>query len=445
MLLKDVNVEGLKRFKSDDFLPPISAWTRLGGFCLVGAVGAAIALAAVMKYKVVVKAPATVRPVGEIQLVQATLAGVITQILVQENQAIRRGDTIATLDLSQLQTQKSQLQSNLQNYQQQLTQLAAELSALDIQRQAEQQLLNRTIAASEAALSRSQREYQTQRITTQAGVREAEAGIALAQEQVNRYRPLAQQGVVSQLQLKEKEEALETAQAKLESARAALNPTDAPITISAEQIAQEQAKGQSTLAKLEKERQMLLKTRVELQNQLHRDQKQFQQLTRDLLKGKIQAPSNGTILKLDLRNVGQVVQPGSTIAQIAPDRASLVVKAQVAAQDISQVKVCNLSQIKDCQVGKAQLRISAYPYPDYGVLTAAVRTIAPDAITPQASRENPATPFYEVTLEAERPYLVKGDRHYSIQAGMDVTAEIIAQEETLLTFIFRKARLLTAL
>ncbi|MGH7997861.1 MAG: HlyD family efflux transporter periplasmic adaptor subunit, partial [Brasilonema sp.] len=37
----------------------------------------------------------------------------------------------------------------------------------------------------------------------------------------------------------------------------------------------------------------------------------------------------GTILKLELRNPGQVVRPGQAIAQIAPSNAPLIIKARV--------------------------------------------------------------------------------------------------------------------
>ena len=92
--------------------------------------------------------------------------------------------------------------------------------------------------------------------------------------------------------------------------------------------------------------------------------------------------------------------------------------------------------------------------------------IAPDAISPQNSN----TPYYEVTIEPEQTYLVKSDRisvpeeylanskpsadeqccqantlQYPIQPGMEITADIISNQETVLTFILRKARLLTDL
>jgi multidrug efflux pump subunit AcrA (membrane-fusion protein) len=212
-----------------------------------------------------------------------------------------------------------------------------------------------------------------------------------------------------------------------------------------ERIAQEKARGESTLATLNKQRDELIQRQVEIQNQLNRDARELQQIESDLKKSVVKAPAAGIILKLNLRNPSQVVRPGESIAEIAPSNALLVVKARVAAQDISKVQLCKKEKVLDCTQGKVQLRVSAYPYPDYGTLKAAVRAISPDAITPQTNGADAAAPYYEVTIQPERPYLVKSDRQYPMQAGMDVTADIISREETVLTFILRKARLLTDL
>ncbi len=358
---------------------------------------------------------------------------------------VKQGDAIAYIDNSRLQTQKSQLQGNIQHSQRQLIQIAAQIRALDSQRNSESSLMNRTIASAEADLGRNQRDYQERRITTQTEVQEAEATLELAREELKRYQQLGNTGAIAQLQIKEKQQAFKAAQARLQRAKATLNPSGALVTIAAERIAQEKARGESTLATLNKEREELLQSQVEIQNQLDRDRQELQQIGIELGKTVILAPVDGTILKLNLRNQSQVVTPGESVAQIAPSNASLVVKARVAAQDISKVRDCEEEKVSECEQGKVQLRFSAYPYPDYGTLKGAVRAIAPDAITSQTSEGAAAAPYYEVTIQPERPYLVRSDRQYPIKPGMEVTADIISREETILTFILTKARLLTDL
>jgi HlyD family type I secretion membrane fusion protein len=445
LMLSDPNPDFLHPVQSEEFLPPISLWTTLGGLFMVGTVGTAVTLASVIQYNVTVKAAATVRPAGELRIVQAATEGTVKGILVKENQVVKQGEAIATIDNSRFLTQKSQLEGNIQQSQQQLAQIAAQISALDSQRESESSLMKRSMASAQADLSLNQRDYRDKKITTRAEVQEAEAVLELAQEQLKRYQQLGNTGAIATLQIKEKEQAFKAAQARLERANATLNPSAAPVTIATERIAQERARGLATLATLNKERENLLQGQAEIQNQLDRDVKELQQIGIELGKTMILAPASGTILKLDLRNPGQVVSLGESIAQIAPSNASLVVKARVAAQDIAKVRVCQQEKVEACEDGKVQLRFSAYPYPDYGTLKGAVRAIAPDAITPQSSGAIAAAPSFEVTIQPERPYLVRSDHEYPIQPGMEVTADIISREETVLTFILRKARLLADL
>ncbi|MBD1879882.1 HlyD family efflux transporter periplasmic adaptor subunit [Coleofasciculus sp. FACHB-T130] len=436
-MLSDSNPDFLRPVSSDEFLPPISRWTTLGGLFLVGTFGVAVMLAAYTQYNITVKAAAVVRPIGELRIVQASTEGTIESISVKENQVVKQGDAIAILDNSQLQTKKSQLQGNIQNNQLQLSQIAAQISALDSQQKAEWNLMNRNIAVSQADLGRNQRDYQEKEIITKAEVQEAQASVDLARAQMNQYQQLANTGAIAQLQIKEKEEAFKAAQARLQRAKAMLNPSAAPVVIANERIAQERATGESTLATLNKERKTLIQRQIEIQNQLNSDTRELKQIGMELQKSVIRAPASGTILKLELRNASQVVRAAEPIAQIAPSNTPLIVKARVAAQDIGKVAVGQ----------KVQMRVSAYPYPDYGTLSGKVSAIAPDAIAPENNNANaPAVPpSYEVTIQPEKINLIKGDRPYPIQPGMEIAAEIISREETVLTFILRKARLLTDL
>ena len=447
-MVSEPKLDFLPQVKSDEFLPPISRWTTLGGLFLVGTCGAAVTVAAVLKYPITVKAPATIRPAGELRIVQATTEGVVKSIEVKDNQAVRKGDAIATIDDSQLQTQKSQLQGNIQQSKLLLAQINAQISALNTQVLAESNLMNRTITSAQADLSLNQRKYTEQQVTAQTQVQEAEANLMLAKEEMKRYQELANTGAIASLQVKEKEQAFKAALARLKRAKATLNPSTAPVKIATEQIAQERARGESTLATLNKEREELIQRRIEIEKQLNSDFKQLQQTEIELNKSIVKAPETGTILKLELRNPGQVVRPGDPIAQIAPGEAPLVAKARVSSADISKVQVCKLESVLDCKQGLVQLRISAYPYPDYGTLHGAVRVVAPDTITPQSNGANSTsavTPYYEVTIQPERAYLVRGGSQYPLHPGMEVTADIIAKQETVLTFILRKVRLLTNL
>lgn len=407
---------------------------------LLAAFGGAVVLATVLKYKVTVKAPATIRPVGELRIVQAGTEGQIKSIEVAANQSIQQGDRIATIDDSQLQTQKSQFQGSIERSQQQLIRLDAQIATLDQQVAAVRDQRDRTIAAAQAEFNLSQRTYQDTQVTTSTDVREAEAAVELAQEEVSRYQQLSGTGAISQIQLGEKKAALKTAQARLDRVRAVLNPSAAPVDIAREKIAQEQASGTATLATLSKEREQLLQQRVALQNQQERDRKDLKQVETNLQQTIVRAPASGIIQALTLRNRSQVVRAGEEIAQIAATEAPLQIKAIVAAQDISKIK----------QGQAVHMRVSACPYPDYGTVQGEVIAIAPDTVStlktagnePQASPQ-PATGAYEVTIRPVALTLQANGQTCPLQSGMEGSVEIVSREEAVLQFLLRRARLVS--
>ena len=58
---------------------------------------------------------------------------------------------------------------------------------------------------------------------------------------------------------------------------------------------------------------------------------------------------------------------------------------------------------------------------------------------------NLTTGYYEVIIEPEKLFLQKDLQKYPLQPGMEVVADIISEEESILRLILRKTRLLTNL
>ncbi|UKO99922.1 HlyD family efflux transporter periplasmic adaptor subunit [Nostoc sp. UHCC 0870] len=634
--------EQLPMLEANEFLPHIGKWTTIGVGVVLSIFVAGVALTSVLKYNVTVKVPATIRPVGDIKLVQSLISGKIEKIAVTENQTVAPGEAIAYIDSSRLQNQKSQLTNVIQQSQLQFNKIDAQLREIDTQIAAQTNLNSRIAIAAQAELSGAQRNYTDQQITAMAdmgqaqaaltlarvqrdrlqrenllkatiqettaalelakaqrdrlqrekllttniqeaetalklareqrdrlqreklltatvgeteaalelakaqrdrlqreklltkNIQEAEAALNLAIVQRNRMQPIVASGAIARNVYEEKEQAVISAEVKLEQAKAnaknlleekvqavisaeakleqakanaknlleekeqavisaeakleqakanaknlleekeqavisaeakleqakanaknlleekeqalttaqtnvvkantALNPSNAPVTVASERIKQEQAKGEATLAALNKERETLLQQRLQFQTQLDRTRKELQQTDNDINQSVIRAPIAGTVLQLNLRNSGQVVQPSEAIAQIAPINAPILIKANIQSQDVNKVKPGQ----------QVQMRVSACPYPDYGTLRGTVKTIAPDAlpIANNTSLPSPPKAGYEVIIEPQTPYVGRGARQCQLKSGMEGQADIISRQETVLHFILRKARLI---
>lgn len=443
------NEKSLPQIQSDEFLPPLGRWTIAGGMVVILLMAIAVPIASLVKYKVTVKAQATVRPVGELRLVQAPVEGVVNEVAVKENQAVRQGDLIAVVDNSRLKTRESQLQSSIRQTQLQINHISAQVIALERQMQAETDHTDRSVAAAQAQLVGRRREYQDRQVlvTTEveeiaADLRAAEAGLNAAKTKRDRYQAVAESGALSQDQLEEAQfaaeqqaQAVEAIKAKLRRAQAALNPTDAEVAIAVEQIAQEQTRGQANLATLIKEREALIQQRIELNKQAEQETRELKQVQRDLNQTQITATADGILVKLNLRNSGQTVAAGQEIAQIVPSNAPLQIKAMVLPNDINKLEIRQT----------AQMRVSACPYPDYGVLNGKVQQISKDTTKPDSAAPAPRPAFYEVAIEPSQLALSRGNHQCALQPGMEGSVDIVTREETVLQFLLRKARLLTDL
>jgi HlyD family secretion protein len=455
----------------DEFLPPISPWTSLAGIALVGTVGAAFSLASTVKYNVTLKTSATVRPTGDLRVVQPEIDGTIKNILVKENQIVKQGEPIIQLDDEQLQIKKNQVKSSLDQSNIQLIQLYAQIKSLDVQILAQKRVIEQTISSAKADLARQQRDYQEKQVTTttdllaaEASLQKAETDLTKAQADLDfakvdrdRYQQLSETGAVGRRDFEEKKLAVEQAKAtlagqqkaidiartKVQSAKAALHPSQASVEMAKEHIEQEIAQGEATIATLIKEKQSLIQRRSEVQSQINQSRKDLQQIYTQLRSSTVRATSDGIILKLNVYNPGQVVHTSEAIAQIVPQDAPLVIKAMVSPADIK--KVATAEQV--------QLRVDACPYPDYGTLKGVVSDISPDAITVQNNNSSTGTPgsatasanYFEVMVQPERLDFGHGKHQCHLQAGMSATAEIISKQETTLQFLLRRARLISDL
>jgi multidrug efflux pump subunit AcrA (membrane-fusion protein) len=126
-MLRNPNPEFLPISHEDEFLPPLSKWTSLGGIFLVSTVAIAFVLSAFTPLPVTVKASAVVSPRGEVKLVQAPVEGTVVAINVKENQIVTQKTALVILDASHLNTRQAQLQSNLQHNSQQIGQVSEQL------------------------------------------------------------------------------------------------------------------------------------------------------------------------------------------------------------------------------------------------------------------------------------------------------------------------------
>ena len=131
----------------------------------------------------------------------------------------------------------------------------------------------------------------------------------------------------------------------------------------------------------------------------------------------LRAPVNGTVLSLDVQNTGQVLNPGHTVAEIAPQGAELVVSATIPNREAGFVEPGMPVQVK----------LDAYPYQDYGVIPGRVIDISADAEEDEQLGE-----VYHVSIKLEKDHISENGEIVSFKAGQTVTADIIIRNRRII-------------
>jgi HlyD family secretion protein len=138
-----------------------------------------------------------------------------------------------------------------------------------------------------------------------------------------------------------------------------------------------------------------------------------------------------------MRHPHQVIRAGEILAQIAPKYAKQTIQVRIPSRDIGTIKPDQ----------NAFLRIAGCPYPEYGVLKAKVLSISADTLESNNTDSRPASPatsgLFKVALQPATNTLHSGSRACSLRHGMDVQAEIVTRQTTVLGFLLTKLRLLS--
>lgn len=313
----------------------------------------------------VVRADGVLVPDGEAATVHADKDALVREALVREGDQVRKGQRLAALDRVEpryrleLGSQRAGLRETI----------AAKLQDIALR---EQQLRN------------------------------AEAGLARAQEQFAIYRGMYENGLIAKVTLLDQERALgdtRTQVLRLKSEVAALRAS--------------RDEDERRLALLEQQTGASGSTDGATVDRMRRS-------ISELDHEEVVAPVDGTIAAAALRQPGQMVRAGSFLYSIIPSGKPLVVKLRVANNGIGRIRVGQT----------VKLKFDAYPYRRYGVGSATLRVIAPDA----KPLEKAEGLFYDVWATLGSEGLARAGTEQPFLAGMTIKAEIVVEKKRLIEY-----------
>lgn len=373
---------------------------------------------------------------GQNKIVQHLEGGTIKEILVGEGETVELGEPLIVLDQTVPETNLQRLRER-QDVQRALeARLLSERDGSETIRfppeladAADKPGVKRLIEDQEAEffarLSRHKEEIQvlekqvrafSEEITGIRAQNEAlEIQIDLLDQEVQSISSLMKDGLATQ----ERFLSLKRAQASLLGNRGG---NIAAIAKVRQQIAQTERQIQVVRATRQEEASTSL---VQIRANIQDIESQLRTAADTLERIVVRAPTSGTIIKMNVHTLGEIIQSGQHLMEILPQGAELLIEARVRPEDIDVVSPQKI----------ATIMFSALNRQTTPVATAYVQFVSADRLVDEATQQ----PYYlaRLKLSEEDSRLPVFD---SLHPGMQVEAFIQTEDRTFIDYLTRPIR-----
>jgi membrane fusion protein, adhesin transport system len=390
------------------------------------AVAGLIAWSAITKVEQVVRADGQIEPAGQVKLVNHPDGGRIAEVHVAEGQSVALGDPLVTFDPELVRAELAGVTGRWQARAAEAARLEAEGSGSELEVPSTLAPQTPDLLREQSALLASRREAHASHMgaleqTIERRAREVEmlaaelAGqrkshVLLGQE-VNAVRELADKGLYPRLRLAASERQLSDAAGNINEGRARLLAAEAAhAEAESRRDGFEREWRSSILAEL-------ARARAE-RDQLSEMRNRLLATLRNLV---VRAPVDGIVQDLAVTTAGQSVGSNQPLMKLVPTGQGLVIEARVANRDIGYLRVGQPAKIK----------VLAYDFLRYGMLSGEVERIAADATVDRSS----GALTYEIAIRTDGDTLPAGGTPVSVVPGMAVEVDLLAGERTILSYL----------
>jgi len=352
-------------------------------------------------------------PSSKLQVITASQAATVSEILVKSGQQVKKAQLLARLDSPesrQVQAENESLQARVSRLTTEGTGQAVACTGTDCAgeaalRSARESAVRSKVSAFQASADQARRDAGEAAATIQS----LQGSLALAQQQVAMMEPLAAKHIVPETDLLDKRREVVDLQGRIAAAREQQGKAMAAIREAQAQAAQ--AGFEFRQSALDERSQVAAKIAVN------------DETLRGARGRELRSPVDGVVNDVQVTTVGQYVQPGQKIMEVVPMGDKLLVETRVRPSDIAFIKVGD----------KALVKVTAYDFSIYGGLEGRVVQVSADSIYD----ENEKQAFFTVIVETNKSYLMASGHRLPITPGMMTDTQIITGRKSVLTYLLK--------
>jgi membrane fusion protein, adhesin transport system len=375
----------------------------------------------------VITAPGKVVPMDKVKAIQHFEGGIISEILVRENQVVKVGEPLIRLNLATGGINSSEMNARMASLQLAKIRLDAESSGLspvwpenmlqafkDMVDAEQATYRNRKIERDNALQALETQVFQSRKrlSETQEKLLATEQNLVLAKKELAVSDSLLADKLVSQLDHFQRQSRVAQLNGEVMSLRQAVLGAESAVQEALARVRQEDGRFRREAANEAGELQRRMSS---LNEELGMAQDQED-------RSVIRSPIDGVVKSLKFQAVGNVVRAGEPIMEVVPVKDQLVVELKLNPADRGYVAVGQSALVK----------VSTYDYLRYGGLTGTVTAIAADTDLGRNEEQ-----YYKVVVTTDKAWLGENPSEYPISLGMLSEVDIKIDSQTILWSLIR--------
>ncbi|QSJ20808.1 HlyD family efflux transporter periplasmic adaptor subunit [Nostoc sp. UHCC 0702] len=450
-----------------DALPQV--WTRGLLYLLVLFVSIFLPWAMLSKVDETGTAKGRIEPKEKTIRLDAAVAGTIAEIMVKEGDFVKAGQSLLLLESELVRTELQQTQDKLEGELNRLSQLNSsknqllvslatqeqqnQFQQLEKQAQIDQARQNINTLKNSYELQKQEKLSQVNQVRQtlayhQTTSKLVESTLVSSRREVERYNKLKQSGIVSEINVVEKEDLAKERQKIYEQTKSDIEQAKLSLVEQkssyernirqfnadieqAELRLKEQERsyqtltrsGQLAVLKIEEQQKTLETEITSLKAEIAQTKRQIESLKFQLTQREIKATVSGRLFQFPIEKAGAVVQSGTMLAEIAPLNSPLIIRAQMASSESGSLRTGL----------PVKLKFDAYPFQDYGVISGELIQISPT--TTEIDTSNGKVAAYNLDISLKQNCIPSSSKCIPLRPGDTATAEVIVRQRRIIDFL----------